>query len=130
MNRNLLLDTSAYSAATRVAGIKEAIEEADFIFMNAVTLGELLSGFRGGQHYEQNVIELHAFLKREEAEILSIERATAERYAFIRNYLKQTGTPVSPNDLWIAATAMQYGLKLLTTDRDFEKIPQILIELY
>ena len=31
------------------------------------------------------------------------------------------------NDLWIAASAMQHGLPILTSDRDFQKIPQIIV---
>lgn len=32
---------------------------------------------------------------------------------------------VPSNDLWIAATAMQHGLRVVTTDRHFDRIPQI-----
>ena len=31
------------------------------------------------------------------------------------------------NDIWIAASAMQHGLPILTSDRDFQKIPQIIV---
>jgi len=32
-------------------------------------------------------------------------------YAVIRNALWESGTPIPANDIWIAATAMQYGLR-------------------
>ena len=46
----------------------------------------------------------------------------------IVTYLRKKGTPVPTNDLWIASTAMQHGLKVLTTDRHYLKIPHILAE--
>ncbi len=42
--------------------------------------------------------------------------------------LRAAGTPISTNDLWIAASAMQYGLRLLTLDAHFTKVPQILTQ--
>ena len=33
---------------------------------------------------------------------------------------------MSPNDLWIAASAAQHGLTVVTLDGDFERIPQVL----
>jgi predicted nucleic acid-binding protein len=34
------------------------------------------------------------------------------------------------NDVWLAATAMQHGLRVLTLDRHFLDIPQVLVELF
>jgi predicted nucleic acid-binding protein len=47
----------------------------------------------------------------------------------IHDTLRRAGTPVATHDLWIAATAMQYGLKVVTLDSDFLKIPQIVVDL-
>jgi len=98
--------------------------------MNPITTGELLAGFRKGDQFEKNVKLLYSFVSQRNVKLLSIDAETAERYAMIHDFLRKAGTSVSPNYLWIAATAMQYGLKLLTTDSDFQKIPQILLELY
>jgi predicted nucleic acid-binding protein len=40
--------------------------------------------------------------------------------------LKRAGTPVPDNDLWIAALALQHDLLLITRDKHFESIPQLL----
>ena len=56
-----------------------------------------------------------------------LDEETAERYAVIAAYLQSQGTPIPTNDLWIAATAMQYGLKLLTTDTHYQRVPQIIV---
>jgi predicted nucleic acid-binding protein len=50
---------------------------------------------------------------------------TAERYAIIQDFLRRHGSPIPTNDLWIAASAMQHGLALITADRHFLILPQV-----
>jgi len=59
--------------------------------------------------------------------VLAIDDETADRWAIIAAFLKKAGTPVAANDIWIAASAMQHGLPILTSDRDFQKIPQVIV---
>jgi predicted nucleic acid-binding protein len=61
--------------------------------------------------------------------VLLIDPETSERYAVIRKYLRVKGIPIPTNDLWITASAMQFGLKVLTTDRHFLKVSQIITEI-
>jgi len=61
--------------------------------------------------------------------ILEIDKITAKRYAIISETLRRAGTPITPNDLWIAATALQHGLEILTFDSDFERVPQVVTRL-
>jgi predicted nucleic acid-binding protein len=44
--------------------------------------------------------------------------------------LWQAGTPISTNDIWIAATAMEYGLGVVATDDHYHKIPQIIVDYF
>ena len=53
-------------------------------------------------------------------------RETAEQYARLFVQLKRAGTPIPDNDLWIAALALEHDLLLITRDRHFERIPQLL----
>jgi predicted nucleic acid-binding protein len=46
-------------------------------------------------------------------------------YVQIASYVRKNGTPVSPNDLWIAAECISLDLSLLTLDKDFMHIPQL-----
>jgi len=48
-------------------------------------------------------------------------------YTQIYAYLKKQGTPISANDIWIAAECMQLSLPLLTRDKDFNNVPQIIL---
>jgi len=40
------------------------------------------------------------------------------------------GTPIPANDVWIAATAAQHGLRLLTLDAHFLRIPQVIVDFF
>jgi len=129
MEKNkIMFDTSAYSALLRGhADIKQAVQEADEIYLNPVVLGELTAGFIQGSREKKNRDILKEFLSSSRVQVVDIDRETSERYAAIYTHLRAQGTPIPTNDLWIAATAMQYGLKLLTTDSHFRNIHQIIV---
>lgn len=124
----LLLDTSGYSAFMRGhSEVVAALQEADEVCFNPVILGELLAGFMRGKRRKKNESELKMFLQSPRVKILDMNAETAERYAAILNSLWKTGTPIPTNDIWIAATAMQHGLHLLTTDAHYQKVSQIIV---
>jgi predicted nucleic acid-binding protein len=124
-----MLDTSAYSAYLRGnAEAKQALREADEIYLNPVVLGELYAGFTRGNREKRNRDIVREFLGSPRVRVAVIDEETAERYSAILTYLWSKGTPLPTNDLWIAATAMQYGLKLITTDSHFRNVPQIIVE--
>mgnify|MGYP001175519502 CR=1 FL=1 len=123
-----LLDTSGYSAFMRGdPAIKEMLQTVDAIYLNPIVLGELRAGFLRGRLRQKNETRLNQFLASSRVSILPLDEDTAERYAVILNTLWNAGTPIPTNDIWIAATAMQYGLAVITTDAHFLKIPQILV---
>lgn len=127
--RELLVDTSAYSEFLRGREeVGEAIRSADLLCLNPVIVGELLAGFRRGQRLQRNQQELKQFLSSPRVDLIDIDVETAERYALILESLRKAGTPIPTNDLWIAASAMQHGLRLLTLDAHFRKVPQIVVD--
>lgn len=124
----LLLNTSGYSAFMRGhSEVVAALQEADEVCLNPVVLGELIAGFIRGKRRKKNESELKTFLQSPRVKILDVNSETAERYAVILNSLWKTGTPIPTNDIWIAATAMQHGLHLLTTDAHYQKVSQIIV---
>lgn len=130
MEKNkVMLDTSAYSAFLRGnEEVGQAMREADEIFLNPVVLGELLAGFVMGGKEKKNRDILKEFIASPRVKTVALDEETSERYAAIIAYLYEQGTPIPTNDLWIAATAMQYGLKLITTDSHYRRVPQIIVE--
>lgn len=126
-----LLDTSAYSAFLRGhEGLKQALQRADRIALTPIVLGELGAGFRAGARRQKNEAELRQFLASPRVDVVTVEAETAERYAVILHGLRLAGTPIPTNDIWIAASAMQHGLRVLTTDVHYDRIPQIIVERF
>jgi len=126
-----LLDTSAYSAFLRGHDeVKETVQRANEIHVSPVILGELRAGFRRGKLRRENEQLLRSFLESPRVTVLDITEETSLHYAEILFYLRTAGTPIPTNDLWIAATAMQHGLTLVTTDRHFLRLPQILVACF
>lgn len=107
--------------------IVEMLRNVDAVYMNAVVLGELRAGFVRGRLRQKNEARLRQFLESSRVSTLSIDEDSAERYAVILNGLWSAGTPIPTNDIGIAASAMQHGLAVITTDAHFLKIPQILV---
>lgn len=127
----LLLDTSAYAAFFRDhPGVKAEVQEASEIHVSPIVLGELRSGFLKGTRRDGNEKELREFLASPRCSVPAIDDETSHRYAAIHDYLRRQGTPVSPNDLWIAASAAQHGLTVVTLNGDFDVIPQVLVRKF
>lgn len=124
---SLVLDANAYSAFK--SGNREIVpilEECEQIIVPIIVVGELLSGFMQGIRFDKNNRELDEFLKQPGVLSHKITTADAGRYASLVKSLRQAGTPLPMNDVWIAAVALAYGGRILTRDIHFNKIPGIM----
>lgn len=130
MEKNrIVLDTSAYSEYLKGnQAIKGSIQQADEISVTPVILGELIAGFVKGRFEKKNRELLKEFLMSPRVSIIDMDEETSQRYAIIFNYLREQGTPIPTNDVWIAASAMQCGMKILTTDKHYQQVPLVLVE--
>ena len=127
----ILLDTSAYSGFTRGdIAILESDRAADRVVFNAIVLGELRAGFLYGNQQRHNEAALVGFLKSPRVEVALVDEETSHFFATIYVTLRKSGQQIPMNDLWIAATAMQHGLRLVTKDEHFRRIPHILVDCY
>ena len=121
-----VLDTSAYSHYRRaVPAVVELVDAADWIGMPSVVLGELWSGFRQGRRGAENEQTLQRFLASPVVEEVVIDRHVARAYAEIVVALREVGTPLPYNDVWIAACAATSGASVLTYDQHFRHIRRI-----
>ena len=126
--KNLLIDTNVYTHALK--GDTETISilrQTGEIAMSAISIGELLSGFKGGKWEKKNRKELEEFLDAPRVRLYGIDEDTAEFYATTMNHLRKKGKPVPTNDIWIASIALQHGFPLFTTDRHFRHIPGLIL---
>jgi tRNA(fMet)-specific endonuclease VapC len=126
--KKILIDTNIYSFAMR--GDREVIrilKKMETIGISAISIGELLSGFKGGTREAKNREELNFFLDSPRVVLYPIDFVTSDCYSEIINNLKKAGTPVPTNDIWIAAAAFQHGLKLFTKDAHFSFIKGLML---
>lgn len=59
---------------------------------------------------------------------LSPTDRTADEYARIKHELAKAGTPIPENDIWIAASAREHGLPLVTCDGHFQVVGGLTIQ--
>jgi len=126
--KNLLIDTNIYTYALNGdADIIQHLQRSQKISISTISVGELLSGFKAGSKEKKNRAELEEFLDSPRLRLLNIDEDTAEFYAEIHSGLKKKRRPIPTNDIWIAATALQHGLKLYTNDRHFKCVPGLVL---
>ena len=114
------LDTSAYSALMRGhRDVASLVRRAEAVLLPAVVAGELLYGFRFGSRFEENAARLETFLDAPSVDLLPVTFATADRFGRIATALREKGTLIPTNDIWIAAQAMEAGADLLSSDAHF-----------
>ena len=88
-----------------------------------IVLGEFRYGIRQSRdqaRYEQWLANSNPSYR-----VLTVDEQTADRYATIREDLKQRGRPIPANDLWIAPLVRQHALPLLSLDQHFDFVPQV-----
>ena len=124
----VLIDTNVYSLAMRGdKAVIEYLQRIDQIGFSSISIGELWSGFKGGNNLNKNRTELHQFLDSPRLKIFTVDAETAEYYAEVLQQLKKAGTPIPTNDIWIAACAIQHGFKVLTRDKHFSHIAGLIL---
>lgn len=121
----LALDANAYSDWKRNGQWNVEITTASEVHVSVTVLGELGFGFACGNREGKNLAELREFLAASVVVVDSVTEDTAGHYAALKRFLKEQGTPIPENDIWIAASAYEHGVTLLTSDRHFEKLPQV-----
>jgi tRNA(fMet)-specific endonuclease VapC len=127
----ILMDTSAYVGFKRNdVEMVEFILNAEQILFSPVVLGELMFGFRNGIQFKKNMDELNRFLSHEAVELPQIGKITSDRYSRIAAQLKQQGTPIPTNDIWIAAQTIEHGAELISSDHHFEKIRGLVYTIF
>ena len=122
--KSIMLDTNAYSSYRRGnEDVLEALARAERVFMSVFVLGELLYGLLGGNQQVRNRRELSSFLDKPSVFVATATEETSEQFAVTKEALRQTGTPLPMNDVWIAAHCLQLGATMVTLDGHFSSVP-------
>ena len=118
--KKIVLDTNAYTALMQgQPAVKQAIENAEQVFVPVFILAELLFGFKNGNREQANHALLRDFLKLQGVHIQHTTNETAQIFSDLQLALKQNGTPIPTHDIWIAAIAIETGSVVVTYDRHF-----------
>lgn len=122
MNGNsALLDTNAISSLIRGdTGIVETIRNYTNLCISTTVFGELVFGALNSGRVSQNLEALEEALKT--LQVLLADEAVAREYGHVRLRLKRSGKPIPENDVWIAATALQNGIPVITQDVHFSHV--------
>ena len=91
----------------------------------AVVIGELRFGFLAGSAIRRNEDELERFLAHPVVEELPVDREVARAYAEILTALRERGTPIPTDDVWVAATCATAGAPLIAYDAHFRAVDRI-----
>jgi predicted nucleic acid-binding protein len=120
----VILDTNALSAMIdEDEALESRLSSIPMLALPVIVLGE----FRYGLRISQQRKRYEAWLDEHVPlfDVLTIDTATAEEYAQVRNELDALGKPIPANDMWIAALCRQYRMPIVTRDRHFSIVPKV-----
>ena len=122
--RRALADTSIFVGleATRF----DISRFADFEWgVSAVTLGELRLGVLQAQNPEAASRRLSTYQLAQRFEALTVDEPVSEAWALLISRLRAAGRRAPINDSWIAATAINHGVPIVTQDSDYDAMPGV-----
>ena len=114
----VVLDTSVWIQMERTESLHPLLSPDDELLMTAPALAELQlaakSVNRTPEARQLSQVMVQAFLSA--STFLPIDERTAGIFAELKESTKLSGRPRGINDLWIAASAIQYQAELLSLD--------------
>ncbi len=121
MDGRRLLDTNIVVRLLQGdANIQRRLAPEVELVVSAIVMGELYFGAAKSARAGENLRRINRFLSK--SVVLECGLETAYHYGIIRNELRLKGRPIPDNDVWIAATARQYGLTVVSGDRHFAEV--------
>jgi len=120
-----LLDSDVCIAALNfeppVTEFLDSLHRGD-VGLPAIVLAELHFGAMNSQRRIENLNRLGLFVER--LPVIPFDESAAAFYGNLRADLQAKGTPIGPNDLFIAATALAREATLVTRNfREFSRVP-------
>ena len=126
-----LLDTDTFSMIAKQRSEAAAkrlhdVAEGD-VAISVVTLAEVQFGLEINPLHARVLRRIEALSRVVRALPLGLE--VVPHYARLRALLQRQGTPIGPNDLWLAAHALSADRTLVTgNEREFRRVPALRVE--
>lgn len=122
----VLLDTNIISEWLKGdRKIADKIDQAEGVYIPAIVIGEMLYGARYSTQVERNIEVITRIT--EQYQVLIVDSATAALYGIVKAGLRKKGKPIPENDIWIASIALQHSLTLVTRDKHFQEIDDVIM---
>jgi len=124
MSGSILLDTNIIIDVLKndEATIKK-LATYNKVYYPIIAIAELIYGAYNAQNTTKKLSEVEKI--KTKGISLYVDYATTYEYGKIKSKLKQNGTPIPENDIWIAAIALQHQLPVFTNDKHFEKVENL-----
>lgn len=124
MRGDYLLDTNiVIGLFAGDESVRRHVAEAPGIVLSSIAVGELYYGARKSHRADENVRRIDDLIAG--IVVLPCDLDTAVQYGFIKHELHAKGRPLPENDVWMAAIARQYDLRLISRDRHFAEIERL-----
>lgn len=107
----------------------DALPPGDEVITCVIVHGEVLFGLQrmpAGQRRDVLTATLQQILPK--IHCVPVTLSIAARFANVKVSQQQRGLSLEENDLWIAATALEFGAVLVTHDEDFKRVPGLPVE--
>ena len=126
-----LIDTDTFSAVAKGSSAKAAQRLGALRHgegrLSVVTLAEVAYGLAHRPVNARMQLEIDAL--KSALMLLPLGLNVVPHYASLRAALRRAGTPIGPNDCWLAAHALAEGLTLVSNnEREFSRVPGLQVE--
>jgi tRNA(fMet)-specific endonuclease VapC len=123
---NLALDTNRYVDLCKgLTATVDLVAGADAVYLPFIVVGELRAGFALGRRGVENERVLRRLLQKDGVHLLLPDDQTTHHYASVFRQLRERGTPIQTNDIWIAALVLEHNLVLHARDEHFDRVRQL-----
>ena len=121
IDTNVLIDCFRHGQ-----GVAEKVSEYDRILVCPAVIGEFNAGIEVATKKGRKAKErLDEFLDDPAVVVVPCTYETADYYARIYKVLRNNGTPIPTNDIWIAASALEHGATVISCDCHFSLVPML-----
>jgi predicted nucleic acid-binding protein len=119
-------DTTLFIARERTRPFDSAALPEE-IGVSAITIGELRAGVLAAADVETRDRRLGTLTQALALQPIPIDDQVADAWAKLRLLLRDSGQRMPVNDSWIAATAMSFGVPVVTQNDAYVELPGLTV---
>jgi predicted nucleic acid-binding protein len=110
--------------------IDEHFVKLDTLFIPIPVIAEMEYGYYRVDNHDPKRQMFDAFIARDDVKLIVCDRQVARYFAGIKRQLREKGDMIPVNDIWIAACCIAQNKMLVTRDTDFQRVPDLNVEMW